>query len=176
MLKKLSETDYLLSGKSGYARVHTPYEQEAHPQAKNKDSTWKYVCGVILDKEDRIAMLELKDDLKVKQDIKKNKDTGESSFQFYRDAVSDGEAFIEEPVVVDANNNPIPKDVLIGNGSDIVVSFKAVSWGKSGNHKLVLNGVKVMNLVPYIPKPSAPPPKPDLSVFKDDAGEKDLPF
>lgn len=50
--------------------------------------------------------------------------------------------------VVDAQNNVIPKNVLIGNGSKAIVEMFAYE-GMKGKGVLRLSGVQVLDLVPY---------------------------
>lgn len=57
------------------------------------------------------------------------------------------------PEVVDTNQNPIPKNVLVGNKSDVVVKF-ATYWYDAGGGGIgsALYKVQVLNLVPFVRK------------------------
>lgn len=57
------------------------------------------------------------------------------------------------PEFIDADNNPF-EDIL-GNGSDVVVKFRPYTWKNTKFGTGVsadLEGVKVINLKPYVPK------------------------
>lgn len=52
------------------------------------------------------------------------------------------------PAVVDSQNNPIPDTVLVGNDSLVRVRFVPFTYGE-GEVTALLQGVQVLNLVPY---------------------------
>lgn len=54
------------------------------------------------------------------------------------------------PRVVDSQRNPIPKTILIGNGSDVIVRFIPYEYGK-GKVTGILQEIMVVNLVKYEP-------------------------
>lgn len=56
------------------------------------------------------------------------------------------------PKIVDINNKPIPKDVLIGNGSVCNIAFNVkhnVKAGTATKTQTYLTGIQVLELVPY---------------------------
>ena len=54
-------------------------------------------------------------------------------------------------MVVDADLNPVPTDVLIGNGSEVVVSFQPIHYKKLKKWGVELLGVQVLELNEYSP-------------------------
>lgn len=82
------------------------------------------------------------------------KDNGDGTFTMAvkRPAVNQAgkEAVI---TVVDSQNNPIPKNILIGNGSRAIVEMFAYT-GEKGKGVLRLSGIQVLDLVPYSPPSS----------------------
>ena len=54
-------------------------------------------------------------------------------------------------IVVDADLNPVPTDVLIGNGSEVVVSFQPIHYKKLKKWGVELLGVQVLELNEYSP-------------------------
>lgn len=54
------------------------------------------------------------------------------------------------PRVVDSQRNPIPKTILIGNGSEVIVRFIPYEYGK-GKVTGILQEIMVVNLVKYEP-------------------------
>ena len=55
------------------------------------------------------------------------------------------------PFLADARGNKWPKDTLVGNGSKVKVAFSpnAYSTGSNSGTNLYLNGVQIIDLVPY---------------------------
>lgn len=56
------------------------------------------------------------------------------------------------PVVVDAKRNPLPDDVGIGNGSEVIVQYDTYTYDGGAHTAIVLSQVQVLNLIPYTPK------------------------
>lgn len=70
---------------------------------------------------------------------------------FSRNVVTARGAALPPPVVQDAKGNPWPADLLIGNGSEGKVAFRAWTWDNEGGKgvSLELHGVRVLSHVPY---------------------------
>lgn len=178
MFKKVNENSYLVSGKARYAIVNKPRTQK---KFQSQEDEHIYKIDLLLEDEEYMQMSKLlvkkKSNAKLKLiDKPDDPDHGGSYFGFRREAVFNekGEP-VDGPGVVDAAGKPLNKDILIGNGSDVVVSFITNGYGQNGQHSVVLNGVQVTNLVPYTPPAKEPPPKPDMSVFNT-GNDKDIPF
>lgn len=70
---------------------------------------------------------------------------------FSRNVVTARGTALPPPVVQDAKGNPWPVDLLIGNGSEGKVAFRAWTWDNEGGKgvSLELHGVRVLSHVPY---------------------------
>lgn len=76
-------------------------------------------------------------------------------FKFLRYATRKDGQTNPPPAVVDSKRNPLPGDLLIGNGSEVVVQYSFVGYDDSGTarKRIVLDAVQVLNLVPYASSP-----------------------
>lgn len=145
-------------GKAYYAKVHTPVEQ----YDKTKPKIYS-IDLVVDDKELKLlktfglspASKEvIKDDVKSYVPKEYPEYLGQRVFTFKRKTVkADGSENSPLPVV-DAKTNYIPKTILIGNGSDVIVSINPFSaLTKTGLvHTANLLAVQVLDLVPYTSK------------------------
>lgn len=83
-------------------------------------------------------------------------DTGNVEFKFKLKAKvqkRDGTYYEQSPAVLDAKKQPIPKDMLIGNGSKVKVAFEPIPYVMLSTKKvgvsLRLKAVQVIDLVEY---------------------------
>lgn len=137
-------------GTVDYARVHEPNF------TNSKKGT--YSLSLVLDTPEQLKRIkkimadnnlsEMVFNPKTKKEQPRLKDRGDGTFTLdvKRDAVNaqGKEAIID---VVDAKGNPIPKNILIGNGSKAVVSM-FVYQGEEGG-VLRLSGIQVLDLKPF---------------------------
>lgn len=142
-------------GKAYYAKVHTPVEQ----YDKTKPKIYS-IDLVVEDKELKLlktfglspARKEvIQDDVKSFIPKEYPEFPGQRVFTFKRKTVkADGSEASPLPVV-DAKTKNIPKTILIGNGSDVLVSINPFSvMTQTGLvHAANLLAVQVLNLVPY---------------------------
>jgi len=77
--------------------------------------------------------------------------------------VKDGDEVKSRPKVFDLDGNPIPKETLIGNGSQAAVHFRAFGE-EHGNKGAAILDVQVHELIEYVP------PKKDGSSSSDKGG------
>lgn len=85
--------------------------------------------------------------------------------------------------VVDAAGRPWDREKLIGNESDVDVKFNVVDYGKGKFAGVYIQGVRVLDLVPYEAQQFAPLDKDDpynrqaeeLAAFKEDFGLGEAP-
>lgn len=77
-------------------------------------------------------------------------------FKFKRKAVTKEGVELKPPVVVDAETNVVPADLLIGNGSKVEISANIYEYSFQGKKGLSagLNGVQILELVEYKGGPS----------------------
>ena len=83
-------------------------------------------------------------------------DTGKVEFKFKLKAKvqrKDGSYYEQQPAVLDAKKQPLPKDMLIGNGSRVKVAFEPFPYIMQSTKKvgvsLRLKAVQVLDLVEY---------------------------
>jgi hypothetical protein len=83
-------------------------------------------------------------------------DTGKVEFKFKLKAKGqrkDGSYYEQQPAVIDAKKQPLPKDMLIGNGSRVKVAFEPIPYIMQSTKKvgvsLRLKAVQVIDLVEY---------------------------
>ena len=83
-------------------------------------------------------------------------DTGKVEFKFKLKAKvqrKDGTYYEQAPAVIDAKKQPLPKDMLIGNGSRVKVAFEPFPYIMQSTKKvgvsLRLKAVQVIDLVEY---------------------------
>ena len=83
-------------------------------------------------------------------------DTGKVEFKFKLKAKvqrKDGGYYEQQPAVLDAKKQPLPKDMLIGNGSKVKVAFEPITYIMQSTKKvgvsLRLKAVQVIDLVEY---------------------------
>lgn len=176
MFEKKSELDYIVSGKAQWAVVFQP---DKRLKFMSKDE-YEYVfrTDLIMSEEDMSQLMYLRVKKDIKQDFRKDKKTGVLSFQFKRDAVLevDTETAINPPLVVDAAGNKMDGSELIGNDSEVKISFKLIPFGKNQDkHRVILNGIQVLKLEEYKKSPLPPPPPVDVDCFNT-GDPKDIPF
>jgi hypothetical protein len=85
--------------------------------------------------------------------------TGLTRITFNRDTQTKGGAILPPPSVEDAAGRPWPSNVAVGNGSIVRVAFSTYLWDfPKGGKGISLNllGVRILELVPYVPKTLAP--------------------
>lgn len=135
-----------------YARVHSPstanstvgtYSVSIRLTTPEEVKSLKQLF-----KEHNVSLTVLNPVTEEKQSrLRDNKD-GTFSFNVKRDAVSStGKVAVID--VVDAEGNPIPKNILIGNGSRAIVHMFSYQGKKGG--VLRLSGLQVLDLVPFKP-------------------------
>lgn len=83
-------------------------------------------------------------------------DTGKVEFKFKLKAKvqrKDGGYYEQQPAVLDAKKQTLPKDMLIGNGSKVKVAFEPITYIMQSTKKvgvsLRLKAVQVIDLVEY---------------------------
>jgi hypothetical protein len=136
-------------GEAKWAHVHIPKE----PFAGDKDKGKKYSIDVVFDPTDP-AWKAWGADIKSRAPggkgvpIKQEKDEGDNPTGRYFSTFKTGEQY--PPRVFDKYGKEIPKDVLIGNGSKVRVSFTPATYeGFGGGLTLYLSAVQVLELVEY---------------------------
>lgn len=171
MLKQVDTNLYVISGKGMFCRVN-----KAMPEKDfNNNTEYRFRTDLVIDDADYKPFITLLKTNKVKQEIKVEEETQQGMFQFRRVALMDGKEALNPPEVTDKAGNKHDPEVAIGNGSDLLVCFELVQTKKQGQYRVILNSVRVVNLIPYVPEPVAPPPpaKPNaFAAIKDE----DLPF
>lgn len=87
----------------------------------------------------------------------------------------------DPPILIDADNEPF-EDIL-GDGSDVIVTYKVYNWTYNGNPGVSpdLEKVKVINLIPYVPKDAeetapAVVEEPPVTGGSAPAKDDDIPF
>ncbi|CAB4212411.1 hypothetical protein UFOVP1437_34 [uncultured Caudovirales phage] len=142
--------NFQFTGLIDYARVHEP--------SFTNSKTGQYSLNIKLENKSQVdKFLELMKSLNVSENVfnpktKKEqprlKDNGDGTFSvaLKRDAINskNKEATIE---VVDSKGSPIPKHVLIGNGSTATV-HGFVYQGEDGG-VMRLSGLQVIDLIPF---------------------------
>lgn len=95
-------------------------------------------------------MLTEKDQLKKAKDLglKINPASEKHKYPFVKIKSKVDEKRPDGPVVVDAKNNTVPKNILVGNNSKVRVRFLPWTYGE-GEITAVLQGVQVLELVAY---------------------------
>lgn len=152
--KVIRPDNYYLKGKVKYTRVREP---QKGGQVKEDDGTVKQMpdsLGVtlIIDDNNRDEVLDAVEQFKLSQKPKRDKERDEV-MPFRRNVEYGPEGQILNPLqfVVDANGDPIPPNVLIGNGSYCTIAYRlqqySTQFGK--RNKAVLVGLQVHELVPY---------------------------
>lgn len=160
----------IVSGKSFWAILYKPYNKfdEARP---------KYSLDLALDKEGVKAM-------KAEGFNIKNKDDARGDFvTIYTYERTYNGKLLPKPRVFDANKVQLT-DTLIGNGSQVNVSYKVQSYNVGGNKgkRPLLRDVQVIDLVEYTPPDEfaktegfvAPVPLDEEAVVINE--EDDIPF
>jgi hypothetical protein len=110
-------------------------------------------------------------------------DTGNIEFKFKLKAKvqkRDGTYYDQEPAVVDASKKPLPKDVLIGNGSRVKVAFEPITYVMASTKKvgvsLRLKAVQVIDLIEYGSKATSVFDEEDGYVSPSGAEVNEAPF
>ncbi len=145
-----------VKGKAKYAILN-----KALPSFRSKESpelrgeTESRITVVIEDKDELTKFKTLLRELKVKAQIKtedKNGDEIAPQFNFKKLVNTKDGSNYGLPRVVDKHLTPVTENV--GNGSDVIVQFKARSYvERTSNitrHSLDLEAVQVLDLIPYV--------------------------
>jgi hypothetical protein len=149
------EIVHVIRGKALYAKVQKP-------EKFDEESKSCYSISVVFpsDRDDEAKRVkEILRENKLKQKLEEvlDKDknpTGEVRVSLRRTAFIDDNGVVQNPLlVVDKYGDKIPNDILVGNGSDVLVSFTVREYiikqsGKTGT-AANLTGVQVATLVPY---------------------------
>lgn len=188
MLDSLNEV-YTVRGKALWAKVHEPQISQNYPE----NGPMFGITLEIASKDDDSAKLlkKLLTKFKIKKALgnvvdRDGNETDAVKFTFDRKPFFDDEEKCQNyPLVVDKFANPISKDTLIGNGSDVIVSFMVREYhnkmsGKTG-YSLRFTGVQVVNLVKFESKSKEKNVFKPLESFEDKLGkplksEDDIPF
>lgn len=173
MLKKISETEYQISGEFRYAIITKPKLEQ---KFQSEEKELKYRVDLVLNDDTTFGALSgLLARKLVKQAIKPMKDSGELTFQFRRLADVDvkTQTVVNAPVVVDAQGVPLDPEIMVGNGSEGIIAFSLVPTG-ANKHRVVLDGVQVTKLVEYKSE-MKPDAKPRQDLFSAISPE-DMPF
>ena len=142
-----------LRGKCYWAKVHEPEPNYFAPEKVEYSIT---VGNLTEDDEALLTSLNIGD--KIKDDVK-GTNGGGRYIQFkaknvktnYNRETGEREEVENTIMVVDADLNPVPTDVLIGNGSEVVISFQPIHYKKLKKWGVELLGVQVIDLVEYSP-------------------------
>jgi hypothetical protein len=140
-----------LRGKCYWAKVHEPEPNYFDPEKVE----YSINIGHLTD-DDKALLQSLNLGDKIKTD---KKDVMGDFIQFkaknvktiYNRETGERDEIENTIMVVDADLNPVPTDVLIGNGSEVVVSFQPIHYKKLKKWGVDLLGVQVLNLVEYSP-------------------------
>src|SRR5678810_1078517 len=124
MTKQTDEQIYTTRGKSFMAKVHEPETSKLFPSAgpmfqtsvlypSEDDEEFKKIRALIKQYKAPMRPAEHKDS--------DGNETGEMRVTFSRRAFKDENDKVQNyPIIVDKYGDPLPKDKLIGNGSDII--------------------------------------------------------
>jgi hypothetical protein len=142
-----------LRGKCYWAKVHEPEPNYFNPEKVEYSIT---IGNLTETDEALLTSLNIGD--KVRDDVK-GTNGGGRFIQFraknvktnYNPETGERDQIENTIIVVDADLNPVPTDVLIGNGSEVVVSFQPIHYKKLKKWGVDLLGVQVLNLVEYSP-------------------------
>lgn len=181
MFNKLSETKYSVTGKVSWAMVFKPDHRLKFQSKDQFEDVYRLDLEMSPDDMNHLMMLRINKD--IKQDFRRDKKTGQLAFQFRRYAAMTVPANENEeavptnpPLVVDAQGKPMDGTDLIGNGSECEISFILDPINKAGTaHKIILNGVKVLNLLPYEATAQRAAPPVDVDCFAS-GSDTDIPF
>jgi hypothetical protein len=140
-----------LRGKCYWAKVHEPEPNYFDPEKVE----YSINIGHLTD-DDKALLQSLNLGDKIKTD---KKDVMGDFIQFkaknvktiYNRETGERDETENTIMVVDADLNPVPTDVLIGNGSEVVVSFQPIHYKKLKKWGVELLGVQVIELNEYSP-------------------------
>ena len=140
-----------LRGKCYWAKVHEPEPNYFDPEKVE----YSINIGHLTD-DDKALLQSLNLGDKIKTD---KKDVMGDFVQFkaknvktiYNRETGERDEIENTIMVVDADLNPVPTDVLIGNGSEVVVSFQPIHYKKLKKWGVELLGVQVLELNEYSP-------------------------
>ena len=140
-----------LRGKCYWAKVHEPEPNYFDPEKVE----YSINIGHLTD-DDKALLQSLNLGDKIKTD---KKDVMRDFVQFkaknvktiYNRETGERDEIENTIMVVDADLNPVPTDVLIGNGSEVVVSFQPIHYKKLKKWGVELLGVQVLELNEYSP-------------------------
>lgn len=142
-----------MTGLAYYAKVHEPQN------SRDYKTVYRYSVGLRVDNDDP-QVVAFKKMLKANKVTKtkvtkitdnNGSDTGKTQINFGRRAYYDETGEVQNPLrkIVDASGKTIPPTTLIGNGSKVTVAF-TVKQNSNGNF-LLLQGIQVLELIPYNP-------------------------
>jgi hypothetical protein len=140
-----------LRGKCYWAKVHEPEPNFFDPEKVE----YSINIGHLTD-DDKALLQSLNLGDKIKTD---KKDVMGDFVQFkaknvktiYNRETGERDEIENTIMVVDADLNPVPTDVLIGNGSEVVVSFQPIHYKKLKKWGVELLGIQVLELNEYSP-------------------------
>ena len=140
-----------LRGKCYWAKVHEPEPNYFDPEKVE----YSINIGHLTD-DDKALLQSLNLGDKIKTD---KKDVMGDFVQFkaknvktiYNRETGERDEIENTIMVVDADLNPVPTDLLIGNGSEVVVSFQPIHYKKLKKWGVELLGVQVLELNEYSP-------------------------
>lgn len=183
-----------IRGKAYFFSREPRVSQFKNPDGSDKAPTWQLPLADMseadlsrlkgeLEKHDVIR--KVKTNHKQKGD-KPNPLIGKTTFTFERKAFKDEDGKIQNyPTVVNKYNEPIAKDVLIGNGSDVIVQYKFRPFTNKGTgqkgYTAHLVGVQVINLIPVEGEKSEftaleEKPVEEMKVINEEDNDEEIPF
>ena len=149
-----------------YARVHTPYttnnKSGEYSLSLRLDTQEQVTKFKKLMKDNNVSEMVLNPVTEEKQPRLKDNGDGTFSVNIKRDAIGYASGKAAIITVVDSQNNPIPKSILIGNGSRAVVEMFSYEGKKGG--VLRLSGLQVLDLVPFTSNTNFKPRKTGFTV------------
>ncbi len=141
-----------LRGKAYWAKVHEPVQNRFDPEKIE----YSINIGHLTD-EDKAFLTEQNLGAKIKTDPKGTMGDfiqfkARNTKRIYNRETGESDEVDNSIIVVDAEKKDVPSDVLIGNESEVVVSFKPVHYKRYDVWAAELLGVQVLNLNQYTPE------------------------
>jgi len=138
-----------LRGTAYWAKVH-----EAVPNRFDPEKIEYSINIGQLTEEDKLFLTEQNLGEKIKTDPKGTMGDyiqlkARNTKRVYNQETGESDEHENSIIVVDENREPISSDVLIGNGSEVVVSFKPIHYKRYDVWAAELRGVQVLNLNQY---------------------------
>jgi len=138
----------IVNGTVYWASVHEPNTQFEH----------KWSADLFVTEVDNQALRDLGLEPKLVRLTRAGKishtdhEVGDEYFQFKRNLTRRSGEENKPPRVVDSSNQPVPADVLVGNGSEVNIAYSTYEWNVGGNKGVSadLAGLQVLDLVEYI--------------------------